>query len=225
MTSNSGNSLRVELHVHTCYSRDSLLSMDALLNACRQRGIDRVAITDHNQIEGALLARQSDPDRVIVGEEIQTLDGGELLGYFLHEWVPPRLPYTETIQRLRDQGAVISIPHPFDDTRQPGWSEEALYSIAPAVDAVEVFNARCFSRHPNDQAKKFARSLGLLETVGSDAHSIYELGRTTLSMADFKDASEFKNALRTAAQETKLSPPWTHLLSRYAVLRKAVTRR
>ena len=112
-----------------------------LLAVCQARGIDRVAITDHNTIEGALEARRLAPQRVIVGEEIMT-DRGELLGYFLHERIPPGLSAQETIQRLRDQGAVISVSHPFDSVRAGSWSESDLRQILPLVDAIEVFNAR-----------------------------------------------------------------------------------
>ena len=87
---------RVEFHCHTIYSKDSLTTPDKLVDACRRKGIDRVVVTDHNAIDGALAARELDPERVIVGEEILT-QGGELLAAFVREWVPPGLTPLETI--------------------------------------------------------------------------------------------------------------------------------
>ncbi len=222
MNEQSANLLRVELHMHTRASKDSLVSVEKLLSECRKKGIDRIAITDHNVIQGALKAKLLDPDRVIVGEEIATTKG-ELLGYFMSEWVPPNLEPEEAIQRLRAQGAVISVAHPFDTTRNLHWSEEDLAAIAPQLDAIETFNARCFSDTPNQQAAVFAREHELLETVGSDAHTLWEMGRATLHMPDFHDAESFKDALKHSLRETRLSSPFVHLFSRYAVLVKRFT--
>jgi len=92
-----------------------------------------VAITDHNQIEGALRAKSLAPELVIVGEEIETTQG-ELIGYFMTEWVPAGLDSMETIKRLRAQGAVISVPHPFDTVRSQHWTEADLLAIAGGRD-------------------------------------------------------------------------------------------
>ena len=211
--------VRVELHVHTHASKDSLIPIEKLLKCCQSIGIDRVAITDHNQIEGALRAKSLAPELVIAGEEIETTQG-ELIGYFMTEWVPAGLDSMETIKRLRAQGAVISVPHPFDTVRSQHWTEADLLAIADHVDAIETFNARCLNKAPNLQAALFARQHGLLETVGSDAHSLWEVGRATLIMDDFDDAASFKAALRNTQQSTQLSPPFVHLFSRWAVFCK-----
>ncbi|MGH2607416.1 MAG: PHP domain-containing protein, partial [Anaerolineales bacterium] len=99
--------LTVELHCHTHYSADGLMRPERLVEVCRRRGIDRVAITDHNTTLGALEAARHDPERVIVGEEILTTRG-ELLAYFVTEEVPAGLAPREAIARLREQDAVIS---------------------------------------------------------------------------------------------------------------------
>ena len=211
--------VRVELHVHTRASFDSLIPIEKLLHHCRSIGIDRVAITDHNLIDAAQYAKSLAPERVIIGEEIETTQG-ELIGYFMTEWVPAGLEPIVTIKRLRAQGAVISVPHPFDTFRSKCWLPGDLEQIAPLVDALETFNARCFGQAPNRKAASFAMQYGLLETVGSDAHSLWEVGRATLKMADFDDAASFKAALRNAQQATRLSPPFVHLFSRWAVLTK-----
>jgi predicted metal-dependent phosphoesterase TrpH len=209
----------VEFHCHTVYSKDSLMSLNTLLSTCQRKGIDRVVITDHNTIAGALQARQMAPERVVVGEEILTTCG-ELLAAFVEREVPPGLTPKETIQRLRDQAAFISVAHPYDQFRSGHWDEVDLLDIFPLVDAIEVFNARCLSPSFNDQAQAFASQHGLAGTVGSDAHTAFELGRATLQLPEFQDAKSLKEALLSAKARTSLSSPWVHFTSRYAVWRK-----
>jgi len=211
--------LRVEFHCHTVYSKDSLASIEAVLDACQRKGIQRLAITDHNTIAGARCARQLDPQRVIIGEEVST-QAGELLAFFVEEEIPPDLPPLDAIARLREQGAFISVSHPFDRFRRGHWLIRDLLMILPHVDAIETFNARCMWPRYNHQAQEFACAHGLSGTVGSDAHAIFEIGRATLYLPDFHDASSLKNALVHARQEVTWSPPWVHLVSRYAVWRK-----
>ena len=114
--------LTVEFHSHTIYSKDSLSSPEKILAACRRKGIDRIVITDHNTTCGALAAQALDPQRVIIGEEIMTTQG-ELLAAFIQEEIPPGLTPMQTIERLKEQGAFISVSHPFDHYR--GWLLEA----------------------------------------------------------------------------------------------------
>ena len=213
--------INLELHCHTCYSKDSLMLPDQLLTICRRRGIDRIAITDHNKIEGAIKAAEIDPERVIRGEEIMTSQG-ELIAYYLKEWVPPHLTPEETIDKLRDQGAVISVAHPYDSIREGSWSEGDLNRILPLVDAIEVFNARTLSSTPNEKAEGAAKSHNLLRTAGSDAHAYFEVGRTYLRLPDFKDAASFRLALASAEIIKRKSSPLVHIFSRYATFRKAL---
>jgi len=221
MTHQNEEWVRVELHCHTQVSVDSLVSVERLLKRCRKLGIDKVAITDHNEIKAAFKARKMAPNMVIVGEEIQTSQG-ELLGYFMSERVPPGLDPLETINRLREQGAVISVPHPFDPFRGRDWEPGALESLVPYVDAVETFNARCLGNKPNLEAAFFAIKHDSLMTVGSDAHTLDELGAATLVMPDFNEVESFKAGLGLAEQITELSPFCTHLYSNYAKLNKRI---
>jgi predicted metal-dependent phosphoesterase TrpH len=212
---------RVEFHCHTIYSKDSLTRPETLVATCRKKGIDRVVVTDHNSIQGGLKARELDPERVIVGEEIMT-QKGELLAAFVQEEVPPGLAPEEAIRRLRAQQAFISVSHPFDHYRSGHWQYEDLEAIAPLVDAVEIFNARVYTHRHNDLAREFAAAHRLLGTAGSDAHAAFELGRATLVMPPFTDAQTFKDALSQARIDGNLSAPWVHLTSRYAVWVKKV---
>jgi len=212
--------LTADLHCHTYRSKDSLLVPGRLLEIARQRGIDRLGITDHNCILGALEAARLDPERVIVGEEIRTA-AGELLAYFMREEVPPGLTPQETIFRLREQGAFISIAHPFDGMRGGGWSEATLRDVLPLVDALEVFNSRTWSARPNQLASARAAEAGLLGTAGSDAHAACEIGRAVVRLPPFRDTESLRAALRSAEIRGRRSTPLVHLLSRYASWRKA----
>ena len=213
--------LRVETHCHTIYSKDSLVRPENLLKACETKGIDRVVISDHNTTLGAFEAQKLDPQRVIIGEEILTTRG-ELLAAYMTEEIPAGLTPKETISRLRDQGAFISVSHPFDILRSGHWQEDDLLEIVPLVDAIEVFNARCMSPDFNRQASEFAEQHNLLGTVGSDAHGAYELGRAAMLLPDFEDAKSLKEVLPQVKYETRLSSPFVRLTSRYAVLYKKI---
>ena len=207
--------LSLEFHCHTIYSKDSLTRPETLVRAARRKGIDRLVVTDHNSIAGALAAQKLDPQLVIVGEEIMTTRG-ELLAAFVNEEIPARLSPLETIHRLRAQGAFISVSHPFDGHR--GWQLQDLLEIAPLVDAVEVFNARCIFARDNQLAADFAQEHNLLGTVGSDAHTARELGRAVSLLAEnFHDGEMLKSALKNAGARTRLSGPLIRFSSRFAV--------
>lgn len=213
------NLLRVEFHSHTIFSKDCLVSPEELVAICRQKGIDRVVVTDHNTIEGGIKAKELDQELVIVGEEIMTQEG-ELLAFFVKEEIPKGLPAAEAIVRLREQGALISVSHPFDTTRSGHWDMAALERIAPLVDAVEVFNSRCLLRSFNQRSAKFAEKHGLLGMVGSDAHTRVEYGRATMLLPEFNDTISLKNSLSEATSEISYSGLGVRFGSRYAVLYK-----
>lgn len=215
--------LRVEFHCHTIFSKDSLTRPRDLVETCRRKGIDRVIVTDHNSIAGALAAQALDPERVIVGEEIMTTRG-EILAAFVSEEIPAELSPQETIHRLKEQGAFISVSHPFDKLRSGGWKESDLLEILPQVDAIEVFNSRCMDPGFNDQAKVFAEKHNVPGTVGSDAHAAFELGRSLLVLEQFDGPDEMREVVRRGKPVTKWSPPWFHLTSRYASIYKRLNK-
>ena len=206
---------QVELHSHTLWSKDCVVNFDAIIRLCEQRNIDRIAITDHNLAQGALAMQKLAPDLVIVGEEIMT-DRGEILGYFMQESIPAGLTPDETIKRLREQGAVISVSHPFDRLRKGAWHEADLLRIIDKVDAIEIFNARCMYADDNVKALQFAEKHALTGTVGSDAHSRIEYGRALAQMQPFEGASDFLMALRAAQHLNRYSSWFVHLNSKTA---------
>ena len=210
--------LVVEFHSHTIYSRDSLTRPERLVETCRRRGIDRVVVTDHNTIAGALAAQKLNPERVIVGEEILTTRG-EILAAFVTEAVPAGLEPREVIHRLREQGAFISLAHPFDPLREH-WSLSEVLEMIPLLDAIEVFNARALWPWANRRARDFAREYGLPGTVGSDAHAAFELGRALMTLPQFDGAEELRKAIVQARVEIRRSPLHSYFSSRYASLHK-----
>jgi predicted metal-dependent phosphoesterase TrpH len=207
---------RIDLHSHTMWSKDCLTSFETIIDLCQKRGIDRIAITDHNTAEGALAMQKIAPELVIAGEEVMTTQG-ELLAYFVKESVPAGLSPESTIQLLRDQGAVISVPHPFDRLRKGAWREDDLLCIIDQVDAIEVFNARCMFLADNQRAAEFAQQHKIPGTVGSDAHTRPEYGRALMQMRPFGDDPEdFLDALHTATSIEHLSSYYVHVGSKAA---------
>ena len=211
--------LAVEFHSHTNASKDSLTKPADLISVARRKGIDRLIITDHNTLAGARAAQAMDPELVIVGEEIMTTRG-EILAAYVTEEIPPYLSPIETIQRLKDQGAFISVSHPFDRFRSGAWQEADLLEILPYVDAIEVYNSRCMFPSFNRAAKQFAEKHNVAGTVGSDAHAAFEAGRSLLVLEQFEGPDEMRNVIRRGIPKVKWSPPWFHLTSRYASILK-----
>jgi hypothetical protein len=213
--------MKVDLHVHTCYSRDSLNSLETIVVTCQQRGLDKVAITDHNTIAGALALQELAPELVIVGQEIKT-PVGEMIAYFLEEEIPKGLPPQETIARIRAQGGIVGVPHPLDRLRREAMRWANLMKIIDQVDALEAFNARVTFPADNRRAEELARQRGLLVTAGSDAHAACEIGQAYMEMPPFDGKEEFMQSLAQGQIVGRLSAPWTHFSSTYAKLWKSL---
>ena len=210
---------RVEFHCHTQASDDCLIRPPDLVRVARRKRIDRLIITDHNTVTGARAAQALDPELVVVGEEIMTTHG-EILAAFVTEEIPPYLSPAETIQRLKGQGAFISISHPFDTLRKGSWKEKDLIEILPLVDAIEVYNSRCMFPSFNHTAREFAERHNIPGTVGSDAHALFEVGRSLLVLEPFTSPEEMRKVIRAGIPQVKWSPPWFHFSSRYASIQK-----
>jgi predicted metal-dependent phosphoesterase TrpH len=213
--------LSIDFHCHTSISKDSLTSPERLLTAMRHKRLDRVVVTDHNSIVGALATRVLDPERIIVGEEIMTTKG-EILAAYVTEEVPRGLEPKEAIQRLRDQGAFISVAHPFDSWRHGAWKQEDLQEISALVDAIEIFNARCTAKMDNQRAAEYAQRQHIPGTAGSDAHAAFELGKARLVLPQFEGAEALRRVIQQGQVRGGLSPFWVHFVSFYARWRKMV---
>ncbi len=214
-TQHSEDRWLIEMHCHTEWSKDSLNRIEQVQHAAQRRGIKRILVTDHNTAEGALAWAQVDPDLFIPGEEVMTTQG-ELLAWFVKESIPARLTPQETIRRLREQGAVIGVAHPFDSIRRGAWAEEDLNQIVDLVDCIEVFNARCFFDNDNRKAQVYAAAYGKPGTAGSDAHIPYEYGRAMLRVKPFDDAEGLLESIKGGEIVAKRSAWWVHGGSSYA---------
>jgi predicted metal-dependent phosphoesterase TrpH len=211
--------LKADLHTHTYFSPDSLTSPEKYVQACLKQRVNCVAVTDHNAIGGALAVEKLASLKVIIGEEVESSEG-EIIGFFLQEEVPAGLSPEETVQRIKGQGGLVCIPHPFDRLRGTRLAEAALMRILPQVDIIEALNARTTLRGDNERAVRFAQEHGLAMSAGSDAHSARELGRACVEMPDFEGPREFLQALRQGRIVGRLSSPLVHLSSRWAWLRR-----
>ncbi len=200
---------RVEFHCHTCYSPDCLVKPKALVCHARDLGLDKVVVTDHNTIRGALAAKEIDPELIIVGEEVLTT-AGEFIAFFVREEVPKGLPPEEALARLRDQGAVVAISHPLDTMRGSAMGRENTLRFIDRIDALEVFNARNHQAWMNEEAERLAREHNLGRFGGSDAHSLWELGRVVTLLPPFHDADSLRASLREATYVGMTSPVWVH---------------
>lgn len=209
---------RVDLHTHTDHSHDCLSRAAQVVARAEEVGLDRIAITDHNEIDGALEARALDPRRVIVGEEVRTAEGLDLIGLFLTRHIPPGGTFEEVAAEIRGQGGVVYLPHPFD--RHRGTTEGFLDGVVDWVDAVEALNARVHEPARNARATAWARARGLPVGAGSDAHLLSEIGRARVRLRPFEGPAEFLVALRSGRIEGEASPAWVHLGSTWAKIRK-----
>ena len=210
--------------MHTGFSPDSATDLGDFVARCVKTGLDCTAVTDHNTIQGALKVQAMAPFRVIIGEEIKSA-GGEIIGLFLKEVVPRGLPALETVKLIKEQGGLVSIPHPFDHFRRSVISQEALYEALPYVDVVEAFNARNTLQGDNRKAEKLARDHGILTSAVSDSHTLIEMGRTYIDMPDFDGTPEgFMQSLSEAALVRRQITPLIHFLTTFTKNRKKLAR-
>jgi glycosyltransferase involved in cell wall biosynthesis len=188
----------VDLHMHTDHSYDCATPVEVLLAEAKARGLGAIAITDHNEISGALDARaKADGIKVIVAEEIKTADQGEVIGLFIEKKIARGLTLQETIAEIKRQGGLVYVPHPFDRLHSvPDY--EHLLDVLEDVDAIEVFNPRVAISEFNDEAARFAAKYRIPAGAGSDAHVSQGLGSVKIRMRDFDGPHEFLQSLRDA---------------------------
>ena len=204
--------MKADLHCHTLASRDSLSTTGQVLAACRRAGVDCLAIADHNRLTHLETAEI----RIIPAEEIMTT-AGEIIGLFLTEVVPAGLSPLETIARIKAQGGLVYLPHPFDHFRRSSRMDPAaLQEIAPFVDAVEGLNARNLWSSDDRRARAWATQRGLPMGAGSDAHTPSEIGTAYVELDDFASPAEFLFSLRNSRIGGRNSPFWVHFFSTWA---------
>lgn len=175
--------LRLDLHIHTRFSKDSVAPISSVVERCVRSRLGPVAVTDHDSIRGALEVRELAPFPVIIGEEIKSA-AGDIIGLFLQEEVPGGLPALETSQRIKDQGGLVVAPHPFCRLRPSALSFGALKEILPLVDLIEGYNSHTVLPMDNTKGAAFAAEHGLPTVASSDSHSALELGSTFTQVSE-----------------------------------------
>jgi predicted metal-dependent phosphoesterase TrpH len=217
--------IRLDMHMHTEYSRDSRVALSEFAALARKAELGAVCITDHDTIEGGLHLREMGTGlQVIVGEEITTADG-ELVGLFLEKPIRPGLTAETTIGHIHEQGGLAYVPHPFSRNRRRHLRRAVLEQVASKLDIVEVFNAREAASSSNVQALAFARAHELPGGVGSDSHRKIEIGGAYVEVAPFATAPELLVALREGKVTGTLSGLGIHVRTWIDIGRKVITRR
>lgn len=210
--------LKAEFHLHTRASIDSRMDADTVIRSCLRRGVSCLFVTDHNQVWMAQELQSRAPFKVIVGEEITTSEG-EIIGYFLKERVAPYQSPEDTIKEIRQQGGVVSVPHPFDRLRHARILFPALQRIIGLVDMIEVFNARNVFSHDDDLARAYAKKHNKFMIVASDAHTRWEVGRSYVELPDFSSPDELLQSLQSATLRSRRSPLIVHASTTFNKIR------
>ncbi len=211
--------LKADLHIHTKYSMDCNMPLEEVINRCLEIGINCIVIADHGTIEGALKMQGIAPFPVIVAEEILTTHG-EIMGVFLKDGIPSGLSPHETISRIKAQGALVCIPHPFDIFRHSALGTKITEEIADQIDVIEVFNSRTLLLRHSTQAQVFAQKHGIPQSAGSDAHTPGEIGNAYIEMPEFNGKEDFLNALVKGKISGHRTNPLIHFGSAWARLKK-----
>ena len=194
--------------------------LEKIITRCLELGINCLAIADHGTVEGALKMQEIAPFSIIVAEEILT-PHGEIMGMFLKETIPSGLSMEETISRIRAQGGLVNIPHPFEIIRHSALNGKAIEGIVEHIDVMEVFNSRSPFLANSAKALAFAQKYGIAQGAGSDAHTLPEIGNAYVEMPEFNGKDEFLNSLaqgRIHGHRTSLA---MHLFSSWAKLKNS----
>jgi len=193
--------IHCDLHMHTDHSPDCATPAELLLETAKEQGLGAIAITDHNEISGALQAREIAERiggiKVILAEEVKTAHQGEVIGLFLSERIERGMSMKETIAEIRRQGGLVYVPHPFDRLHSvPDY--EHLIEIVDDIDILEVFNPRVAFSAFNEEAVRFARKYSIVPGAGSDSHVVQGLGSVKIRLRDFDGPQEFLESMREA---------------------------
>ena len=193
--------IHCDLHMHTDHSPDCATPVEVLLETAKQNGLGAIAITDHNEVSGALeardLAERIGGIKVIVAEEVKTAHQGEVIGLFIEEKIERGMSLAETIAEIKRQGGLVYVPHPFDRLHSvPDY--EHLLDVVERIDILEVFNPRIAIDSFNEEAVRFARKYDIVPGAGSDSHVAQGLGSVKIRLRDFEGPQEFLEAMRAA---------------------------
>lgn len=216
--------LKADLHIHTMFSMDCDTPLEKIVKRCQELGINCIAIADHGIVDGALMMQKLAPFRVIVAQEILTTQG-EIMGMFLKETIPRGLTPQETIKRIRAQGGLVNIPHPFETMRGSALKDWAINDIAGDIDLMEVLNSRSPFTANTEKARAFASKHGIPGSAGSDAHTVAEIGNAYVEMPEFKDENDFLVSLKKGQIYGHRSSMYVRLFSTWARVKSQFLKR
>lgn len=215
--------LRIDMHLHTHASWDCLSDPEKVLERAVARGLDRIAITDHNRIWAAREMARRHPDRIIPGEEVKTAEGIDVIGLYVKEEIPRGTPAREACARIREQGGLVYLPHPY--ARGKGGSGRYAEELADHADIVEVFNARLRDPALNRAAADLADRRSLPGGAGSDAHTLWEVGGARVELpAHPNRPGAFLRALASARVSGVASPRAVRLASTFAKMARPMVK-
>lgn len=194
--------MKIDFHVHTHYSIDSIIKPKELAQKAKKTGIIP-CITEHNNLDSHSELKANGLT-FIPSEEIRT-DRGDLIGLFLNECIKKYTHFEEAIDIIHSQGGLAYLPHMYDKTRKgviPTSNE------AKKLDIIEIFNARCPFNSMNLEAEKFADIFGLLKGLGSDSHFLFEFGQNYVEVPDFDlmNPKELLDSLKAAKFNKSKAP-------------------
>lgn len=213
--------LRIDLHLHTRGSWDSLADPERIVARARRLGIGRIAITDHDRIGVALEMAERHPGMVIPGEEVRTAEGVDVIGLYLDSEIPRGTPARETCERIHGQGGIAYLPHPYASGK--GGGGRLAEELADLVDVVEVFNARLIGPGRNARARELAERAGRLAGAGSDAHTVGEIGNAWVEVPPHpNEPGALLEALASARIRGRRARPHAFVLSNLAKVWKKV---
>ncbi|MBP3920926.1 MAG: PHP domain-containing protein [Bacilli bacterium] len=220
--------IRAEFHTHTRFSKDSILNKFFILFMLKLKKIKLIAITDHNEVKGAIkyqkFLKKFNID-VIVGEEVMT-DSGEIIGLFLNKKIEPFQSPELTVKQIKEQNGIVYLPHPYDEKRyKTVLKEEKQIKLKDEIDFIEIHNGRNISEKYSDKQKDIQQKLKITPIIGSDAHTFIELGRNYIEI-EYKNIEDFKNNMKDIVEKSvshkKKCIKLAHTITKFARIIKMI---
>lgn len=211
--------LKIGLHIHSWLSNDALWTKEKFIDLYGSASFNALAICDHDEIVAARELKKSADFKIIIGEEINTQDG-EIIGLFLKDKITAGLSLEETIGQIHQQKALVYLPHPFNHLRRQIIDPAKLEKYARHFDLVEVMNARNLFKNDDKKAFEFAKKHYLIQAVGADAHTRFEVNAAYMEIDDFNSPGEFLTAIKNGRMIKKYSPIWVHLLTKFQKIKQ-----
>lgn len=220
---NKSKKYKVDFHTHSILSYDGGLSNDDYSKILDSGILDCIAITDHSEVDFAMKMKEKYGSKIIVGEEMKT-EFGDIIGLFLNSKIKNGMSLNKTINEIKKQGGIVFLPHPSDPMRS-GIFEKEFAKVIDDIDIIEVFNARYLFPGGIDLSRDFSDRYRKLVAVGSDAHSVKEVGRTYSLVGDIPTVNNILTLLEESSYVTDFVRPWHYLMPKFNQLKKILFRR